>query len=65
MVIVMQNDSAEERKCHICNQQNAQGIWLIGGYICATCLDEISATDAQDPRYNFFIGKLKELWLAG
>lgn len=64
MVILVQKNQ-ELNKCHICTQQNPQGIWLIGGYICADCLEEISVTDAQDPRYTFFIGKLKELWLAG
>jgi len=44
---------------------NAEGIWLIGGYICAGCLEEISKTDAQDPRYAFFVQKLRELWQAG
>jgi hypothetical protein len=55
----------KENSCHICNQQSAKGIWLIGGYICADCLEEISHTDARDSRYTFFIGKLKELWRAG
>jgi len=51
-----------EARCHICNKVNEQGIWLVNGYICGGCLSEISATEVEDPRYNFFVRKLRDLW---
>lgn len=52
-------------ECHICNERTGLGIWLVGGYICSSCLEEISNTEVQDPKYDYFIFKLKELWLTG
>lgn len=65
MVIPVQKVRENTSGCNICNRHNAEGIWLIGGFICSDCLDEISKTDVHDPRYTFFVRKLKELWRAG
>lgn len=57
--------SNKEERCCICNHYNSQGIWLVDGYICASCLAEISSTDVHDPKYDYFVSRLKELWRTG
>lgn len=57
--------SADQQICHICNLVCPEGVRLVEGYICSECLDEISGTDVGDPKYAFYIAKLKELWKAG
>lgn len=57
--------TAKQFKCHICSQNKSQGIWLVQGYICASCLKEISKTEVGDPRYRDFVAKLRELWQTG
>ncbi|HBI56402.1 MAG TPA: inhibitor of sigma-G Gin, partial [Firmicutes bacterium] len=42
-----------------------EGVRLVAGYICADCLIQISCTDVEDPKYAFYVAKLKELWQAG
>lgn len=57
--------SAENNICHICNLCCPEGVRLVAGYICAECLIQISCTDVEDPKYAFYVAKLKELWQAG
>ena len=57
--------SAENKICHICDCYCPEGVRLVEGYICADCLDQISGADVGDPKYAFFVAKLKELWQAG
>ncbi|HPZ91289.1 MAG: inhibitor of sigma-G Gin [Firmicutes bacterium] len=64
-MVIAVKETRELHKCHICTQLNAEGIWLVRGYICAGCLSAISATDVKDPRYAFYVRKLKELWQTG
>lgn len=51
--------------CHICRSQSSLGIWLVEGFICSKCLEEISCTDVRDPKYGYFVAKLRELWQTG
>ncbi|MTI96831.1 MAG: inhibitor of sigma-G Gin [Firmicutes bacterium] len=53
------------QKCHFCGCEHDQGVMLVKGYICASCLDEITQTEVSNPRYQFFVKKLKELWQTG
>jgi len=57
--------SAEKQICHICNLCCSEGVRLVEGYICADCLNQISGTEVGEPKYDFYVAKLKELWQAG
>lgn len=53
------------RRCHICEGTDVQGVTLVHGFICAQCLENISATEVSDSRYAFYVDKLKQLWQVG
>ena len=55
----------EMTQCCICGFVGPDSVRLAAGCICPKCLELISATEVDDPKYGFFVAKLKELWQAG
>ncbi|WP_440897336.1 sigma factor G inhibitor Gin [Amphibacillus sp. Q70] len=47
--------------CHICDTNQAKGIFIYDLYICESCQTKIVATDPEDPNYRFFVNKLKRI----
>lgn len=52
----------EERSCIICKQKKREGIKIYTQWICIACEHEIVQTDAKDPKYPFFIDRMKQIW---
>lgn len=48
-------------QCHICDTNQAEGIFIYHLYICESCQAKIVATDPEDPDYRFFVNKLKRI----
>ncbi|MFA5523209.1 MAG: sigma factor G inhibitor Gin [Tissierellales bacterium] len=49
--------------CQICNSTENNGINLLGLYLCRECLSEISKTEVEDIRYEYYKSVIKKIWL--
>lgn len=52
------NESTLET-CIICEQRKKKGIHLYTSFICIDCEKEMLQTDTNDPKYQYFIKRLK------
>ncbi|WP_150275663.1 sigma factor G inhibitor Gin [Paenibacillus tepidiphilus] len=51
------------QRCIICSQMKEEGIVIVSHFICEDCESEIVHTDAEDAKYRFFIGQMKQIGL--
>lgn len=49
--------------CQICNSTGFSGINILGLHICEECLSEISETEIDDIKYEYFKSVIKNIWL--
>jgi hypothetical protein len=62
--VVVMNSTARERReevCVICEEQKDKGIHLYTSFICTKCEQDIIMTDTNDPRYKYFLNKLRKI----
>lgn len=50
--------------CIVCNLPKPQGLFICGQFLCATCEQDIVATEVEDARYSYYIQCMKRIWLA-
>jgi hypothetical protein len=49
--------------CIVCNQRKELGIHIWGKFVCVSCEREIVQTDVKDSNYDYYIQRLKRIWL--
>jgi hypothetical protein len=62
------NSSAREPRgeaCVICEEQKDKGIHLYTSFICTKCEQDIIMTDTNDPKYKYFLNKLRKITAPG
>ncbi|WP_084361066.1 sigma factor G inhibitor Gin [Neobacillus fumarioli] len=47
--------------CIICEHQKPKGIHLYTSFICTECENDLIRTDTSDPKYKYFLNKLKKV----
>ncbi|WP_164462063.1 sigma factor G inhibitor Gin [Bacillus sp. FJAT-42376] len=47
--------------CIVCDECKPDGIHLYTSFICTECEKEMVATDPIDPRYDYYVKKLKSV----
>jgi hypothetical protein len=51
--------------CIICQEERRDGLELFGKFICTMCEQEIVDTSVADPKYLYFLSRLKALFANG
>lgn len=51
--------------CVICEQTKTAGIHLYTSFICTDCESTMTKTDTSDPKYKFYIQKLRKVTKPG
>lgn len=54
------NDKLYGETCIICEEHKTKGFHLYHSFICLNCENEIVQTNTNDPKYQYFIEKLKK-----
>ena len=49
--------------CMICCEQKEAGIRILTQFLCHECEREIVKTDVEDERYDYYISRMKRIWL--
>lgn len=52
-----------ERTCIICGELKKEGIHIVTEFICDACEAEMVHTDVQEDKYNFFIHRMRQIWV--
>ncbi|WP_413466682.1 sigma factor G inhibitor Gin [Mesobacillus subterraneus] len=52
-------------KCVICEQTKKAGIHLYTSFICADCESIMIKTDTSDPKYKYYVEKLRKVTKPG
>ncbi|WP_078378412.1 sigma factor G inhibitor Gin [Sutcliffiella halmapala] len=47
--------------CIICEEKKEMGIHLYTEFICTDCEKDMLQTDAEDPKYKFYLQQLKKI----
>lgn len=47
--------------CIVCEEQKEKGIHLYTSFICIDCEKDILATQTFDPKYKFYLQKLRSI----
>jgi len=47
--------------CIICDKVQKEGISLYASFVCKKCEKEIIQTDTSDPKYKYYLNKLKKI----
>ncbi|WP_251554291.1 sigma factor G inhibitor Gin [Neobacillus muris] len=50
-----------EETCVICEIQKPKGIHLYTSFICTDCEKDLIQTNTSDPKYKYFLQKLKKI----
>ncbi|GAX88700.1 sigma factor G inhibitor Gin [Effusibacillus lacus] len=56
-------DTPETHVCIVCREPKTSGIRIWDQFVCAACEREIVQTDVEDEKYDFYIERLKPIWL--
>ncbi|MFD1179584.1 sigma factor G inhibitor Gin [Paenibacillus puldeungensis] len=56
-------DELAEKKCIICGEPKTEGIHIAAEFICDACESEMVHTDVREEKYNFFIHRMKQIWV--
>jgi Inhibitor of sigma-G Gin len=51
----------EEKVCVICEERKEKGIHLYTSFICMDCEMDLVVTDTNDPKYKYYLKKLKKI----
>ncbi len=49
--------------CMICECSCSNGIHILSQFICSECEEEIVNTSVEDDLYDYFVERLRALWL--
>lgn len=55
------NGARKAEDCIICDQPKLDGIHLYTSFICTDCEREMVRTEAEEPKYDYFVRKLKSV----
>ncbi|MGM9928024.1 MAG: sigma factor G inhibitor Gin [Bacillus sp. (in: firmicutes)] len=47
--------------CIVCNHHKEEGILLYQSFICCECEKGMIKTDTTDPKYHYYVQKLKKV----
>lgn len=47
--------------CIVCEEKKERGIHLYTEFICTDCEKDMLQTDTEDPKYRFYLQKLKKI----
>lgn len=50
-----------EETCVICEKLKPRGIHLYTSFICTECENDMIQTETSDPKYKYFLNKLKKI----
>nr|WP_114746947.1 sigma factor G inhibitor Gin [Falsibacillus pallidus] len=50
-----------EEVCVVCDERRAKGIHLYTSFICSECEEDMVRTDTRDPKYKYYIDRLKKI----
>ncbi|MFC5733292.1 sigma factor G inhibitor Gin [Cytobacillus gottheilii] len=53
--------SKDYKVCVICDQAKVRGIHLYTSFICTECERELISTDTSNPKYKYYLTKLKKV----
>ncbi|MEW9111033.1 MAG: sigma factor G inhibitor Gin [Cytobacillus gottheilii] len=53
--------SKDYKVCVICDQAKVSGIHLYTSFICTECERELISTDTSNPKYKYYLTKLKKV----
>ncbi|MRX72930.1 sigma factor G inhibitor Gin [Bacillus lacus] len=56
-----ENKSSAGEVCVVCDARKEDGIHLYTSFVCTECEQEMVQTQTFDPKYQFFIKKLKRV----
>ncbi|WP_428910305.1 sigma factor G inhibitor Gin [Niallia sp. Krafla_26] len=62
------NTAAREKKgetCVICDEQKDKGIHLYTSFICIECEKDVILTETNDPKYKYYLSKLRKVTKPG
>lgn len=49
------------KSCIVCEENKTEGIHLYTSFICSECEEEMVGTETNEPKYQYFIDKLKRV----
>ncbi|PWI57532.1 sigma factor G inhibitor Gin [Sulfoacidibacillus thermotolerans] len=49
--------------CMICERECTEGIHILTQFICLECEQDICRTNVEDDLYDYFVGRLRGLWI--
>lgn len=57
------SDTGEQRGeiCVICEEYKEKGIHLYTSFICSNCEKDMISTETNDPKYKYFLNKLRKV----
>ena len=47
------------KRCHICEEEKVEGIYLLVSFICTDCEKEMLNTAPEDEKYQYYVERLK------
>lgn len=50
-----------EETCVICDEKKGKGIHLYTSFLCIDCERDIILTDTNDPKYKYYLKKLRQI----
>ncbi|UOY91397.1 sigma factor G inhibitor Gin [Ectobacillus sp. JY-23] len=57
----MENTINVTKSCIVCDLEKPTGITLYNGFICESCEKDIICTETNDPKYEFYLTKLRRI----
>jgi hypothetical protein len=51
--------------CLICGEEDPGGLKILGKGLCRGCEEKLLLLSAADTTYNYYIDRIKTLWLEG
>lgn len=49
-------------RCVICEQEQNDGLWILGKTICESCEQDLATSDVADSNYSYLVFRLKQIW---
>ncbi|BCJ87442.1 sigma factor G inhibitor Gin [Effusibacillus dendaii] len=57
------NEKQFTQTCIVCSKPSAEGIRIWNQFVCVSCERDIVKTEVEDAKYNFYIERMKKIWL--
>lgn len=55
-------ESIDRISCLVCQKEQAEGIKILEGFICADCEQDIVNTKVEDKRYPHYVVRMRNIW---